>query len=51
MLTSSTDEAMYQGIQVDSVKQTFQDTIKVARHLGLYLWIDSIYIMQDSTAH
>ncbi|KPM46358.1 hypothetical protein AK830_g187 [Neonectria ditissima] len=38
------------GLFVDSLPQTFQDAIKVTRHLGIrYLWIDSLCICQDDT--
>jgi hypothetical protein len=37
------------GIQLNELPQTFQDTIKVVRHIGIrYIWIDSLCIIQDS---
>ncbi|RYP77356.1 hypothetical protein DL771_001151 [Monosporascus sp. 5C6A] len=36
------------GIAIESVPRTFQDAIRVTRHLGIrYLWIDSLCIVQD----
>ncbi|KAM0354831.1 hypothetical protein ACHAPU_000658 [Fusarium lateritium] len=37
-----------ESIEVQTLPQTYQDAIKVTRHLGLrYLWIDSLCICQD----
>ncbi|KAF9887083.1 hypothetical protein FE257_010577 [Aspergillus nanangensis] len=37
-----------QGIEISSLPQTFQDTIRVTQELGQrYLWIDSLCIIQD----
>ena len=37
-----------EGIAIESVPRTFQDAIRVTRHLGIrYLWIDSLCIVQD----
>ncbi|RYO74950.1 hypothetical protein DL764_010632 [Monosporascus ibericus] len=36
------------GIAIESVPRTFQDAIRVTRHLDIrYLWIDSLCIVQD----
>jgi hypothetical protein len=36
------------GIRLAELPQTFQDAIRVTRHLGLqYLWLDSLCILQD----
>jgi Heterokaryon incompatibility protein (HET) len=37
-----------EGIDVDSLSQTFKDAITVTRNLGIhYLWIDSLCIVQN----
>ena len=37
------------GIPVASLPQTLQDAIRVTREIGIdFLWIDSLYIIQDS---
>lgn len=39
-----------QAIPWDALSRTFQDAVTCARRLGLnYLWIDSLYIIQDVT--
>ena len=39
-----------QGIEWDTLPQTFQDAVKMTRNLGLrYLWIDYLCILQDSS--
>ncbi|RYP47149.1 hypothetical protein DL768_006759 [Monosporascus sp. mg162] len=36
------------GVAIETVPRTFQDSIRVTRHLGIrYLWIDSLCIVQD----
>ncbi|RYP20526.1 hypothetical protein DL767_009429 [Monosporascus sp. MG133] len=36
------------GVAIETVPRTFQDAIRVTRHLGIrYLWIDSLCIVQD----
>lgn len=50
-----TKESLYNisvdGLSISRLAKTFQDTIGVARKLGIrYLWIDSLCILQDSTA-
>lgn len=40
---------MKQSLRIDSLPRNFQDAIKIARSIGvLYLWIDSLCIVQDS---
>jgi hypothetical protein len=40
------------AIDVASLPQIFQDTIKIAYHLGMkYLWIDALCIIQDEDYH
>ncbi|KAJ9602069.1 hypothetical protein H2200_013429 [Cladophialophora chaetospira] len=47
-LNHATHSDMVRGIPVSSLPGTYQDAIKVARHLKVrYLWIDSICIFQD----
>ncbi|KAI8628517.1 HET-domain-containing protein [Xylariaceae sp. FL1651] len=47
-LESSTIAQLQQTVNVIHLPQVFQDTIKIARHLGIhYLWIDSLCIKQD----
>ena len=47
--TSETIDERKNGIQWDSLPQTFQDAITVSQNLGIkYLWIDSLCILQDS---
>ncbi|GKU09784.1 unnamed protein product [Fusarium langsethiae] len=49
MLQSSNVDEFRRGISWESLPQTFQNAIRVARHLdSQYLWIDSLCIMQDS---
>jgi hypothetical protein len=46
--TRATLDRFSQRIPWDSLPRTFQDSILVARHLGIrYLWIDSLCIVQD----
>ncbi|KXJ94985.1 heterokaryon incompatibility protein-domain-containing protein [Microdochium bolleyi] len=48
-LLRSNIESFYEAVPDDALPQTFQDAIRVARHLGSkYLWIDSLCIIQDS---
>ena len=47
-LESSTIAQLQQTVNVIRLPQVFQDTIKIARHLGIhYLWTDSLCIKQD----
>jgi hypothetical protein len=47
-LTTTNITALQDGILLDKLSITFKDAIFVARHLGIrYLWIDSLYIIQD----
>lgn len=47
-LQTSTMEQLLRAVEVDLLPQIFQDTIRIARHLGIrYLWIDSLCIKQD----
>lgn len=40
---------MMDNIDMDELPKTFQDAIVITRRLGArYLWIDSLYIIQDS---
>ncbi|KAI3573384.1 heterokaryon incompatibility protein-domain-containing protein [Fusarium oxysporum f. sp. albedinis] len=46
--THSTLSDHLESISVQDLPQTYQDAIKVTRHLGIrYLWIDSLCICQD----
>lgn len=48
-LDSNTAEQLYTGFSETLLPRSFQDTVAVARRLGIfYLWIDSLCIMQDS---
>jgi hypothetical protein len=48
-LTNATLQALRAGVSVSELPRTFQDAIVVARRLRLrYLWIGSLYILQDS---
>jgi hypothetical protein len=48
-LMASTLEEMKSGISISELPQTFQDAIVIKRSLHVhYLWIDSLFIMQDS---
>ena len=48
-LVKGTYEQYMHQISVASLPRTFQDTIRLARHLRIqYLWIDSLCIVQDS---
>lgn len=47
-LKTSTMVQLQHSIDVASLPQIFQDTIKIAYHLGIkYLWIDALCIIQD----
>lgn len=47
--TSSTLDAMQQGIPMKDLPKTFKEAVEVTRVLGIrYLWIDSLCIIQDS---
>ena len=47
--TSSTLDAMQQGIPINNLPKTFKEAVAVTRILGIrYLWIDSLCIIQDS---
>jgi hypothetical protein len=47
--TRSTLKERMNGIPIDSLPQTFKDTVTVARELPVrYVWIDSLCIIQDS---
>ncbi|KAF4832018.1 hypothetical protein CGCTS75_v004924 [Colletotrichum tropicale] len=49
LLTSSTMSQFRQGVEISSLPKTFQDTVIVARRLGIrYIWIDCLCIIQDS---
>ncbi|KAH7328879.1 heterokaryon incompatibility protein-domain-containing protein [Stachybotrys elegans] len=49
--TRDSYQARKKGINIPRLPQTFQDAVKITRHLGLqYLWIDSICILQDDSA-
>ncbi|KAF5667108.1 hypothetical protein FHETE_5811 [Fusarium heterosporum] len=46
--TRSTLMSHLRSIEIHTLPQTYQDAIKVTRHLGVrYLWIDSLCICQD----
>ena len=48
-LLKGNKDAFCEGISVDSLPRTFQETIRVTRLLELrYLWIDALCIIQDS---
>jgi hypothetical protein len=50
-LTSATQLRLQAGIPTTELARTFRDAIFVARHLGIkLLWIDSLCILQDSSA-
>ena len=50
-LTSSTLSAFIENIPLGILPQSIQDAIFTARNLGIrYLWIDSLCIIQDSSA-
>lgn len=37
-----------QGIMWDELPRTFQDAVIICRHMSVkYLWIDSLYILQE----
>ncbi|KAK7903373.1 hypothetical protein LTR67_001392 [Exophiala xenobiotica] len=47
-LEQGTQEAMLRGMPVSVLPGTYQDAIRVVRHIGVrYLWIDSLCIRQD----
>ncbi|KAK7747090.1 hypothetical protein SLS62_009246 [Diatrype stigma] len=47
-LKGNITEHIGEGIATESLPLTFQDAVRVARHLGIrYLWIDSLCIVQD----
>lgn len=47
-LTKLTRAALYTGMKVSRLAQTFQDAIYVCRFMAIrYLWIDSLCIIQD----
>ena len=47
-LTRKNKSSFMTSIGVEKLPRTFADTILLARHLGVcYLWIDSLYIVQD----
>ncbi len=51
-LNTSTMEQLQHVIDVAGLPQTFQDTIKIAYHLGIeHLWIDALCIIQDQDGH
>ncbi|CAH0055757.1 unnamed protein product [Clonostachys solani] len=51
-LTKKTLPTFLNKIAFDSLPQTFQDAIEVARRLGLsYMWIDALCIIQDEDDH
>ena len=47
-LTTSSKAGLEAGIEVASLPKTFREALDLASHLGLYLWIDSLCIIQDS---
>jgi hypothetical protein len=48
-LTAQTAQQLFKDIRVSLLPQTFQDAIHIAQRLGVnYLYIDSLYILQDS---
>ncbi|KAL2063981.1 hypothetical protein VTL71DRAFT_4475 [Oculimacula yallundae] len=48
VLTKATYNSWLQYFSIEELPQTYQDTIVVAKRIGLqYLWIDSLYIIQD----
>lgn len=50
-LTSKTETWMREGIELSSLPNTFRQAVQITRTLGYrYLWIDSLCILQDSTA-
>lgn len=49
LLTSDTYNTYTQGIPISDPPQTFRQAVELTRLLGYkYLWIDSLYILQDS---
>ena len=47
-LLQSNITQMQDGIEMNSLSQTFQDAINISRDLGIfYLWIDALCIIQD----
>jgi hypothetical protein len=47
--TTRTLTVMQEGFKVSSLPKTLQDAVKVTHTLGLeYLWVDSLFIVQDS---
>ncbi|VUC37104.1 unnamed protein product [Clonostachys rosea] len=51
-LTRETFSSFLQEIPLESLPQTFQDAIRLARALGLsFIWIDALCIIQDSEGH
>lgn len=50
-LVAANEEQLEQGLLISDLPVVFRDTIEVARKIGIcYLWIDSLCILQDSTA-
>lgn len=48
MATKATLEDLKDGIALTFLPATFQDAIKITRHLGVkYIWIDCFCIVQD----
>lgn len=48
-LTSNSLRALSEEIEVSKLPRSHQDAIGITRFLGIrYLWIDSLYIIQDS---
>ena len=47
-LTTSNKAELEAGIEVAGLPKTFRDALHLARRLDLYLWIDSLCIVQDS---
>ena len=47
-LMASTMKQLQSSIEVASLPQAFQDTMRIANHLGVsYIWIDALCIIQD----
>jgi Heterokaryon incompatibility protein (HET) len=49
--TSGTVGQRKQGIAWTEISKTFQDVITITRRIGIqYIWIDSLYIIQDDNS-
>lgn len=48
LLTKENERELSSGVPIRSLSQTFQDSIVVARHIGVrFMWIDCLCIVQD----